>query len=676
VQVSAKWQTFDRCAVRVDTEGMRACLDEIERLEPGSNLVQRRRQSLERGDADADDPAMIVYWMNRYWQENRIETAAREAHKRLVSVEDDWKANCILADVALRQANCYPPEYLAVCGHGALALAAWRQTCKNEAIRRLELIPSPLAGRYPIDLGDLRYGFKLRRAVGLDDHSLRMARHNMVLPALKNPEITSQPAGVQLEIFENYVDSFEDIDSFDDLPNFWAGSEKIAQFLLDDHELSSAALVKVGQLLQRQRENLDNLVRRKRLTPEKAKPLDDDLRGRLDEIWKRVRERDPANTDAYVFAAELERRNGNFEAAMSWLETGERVCAEKLRLIHTQFVLLQQVRAPAFALERMEQIAGRNPESEPILHLLAESARAANRGDKVLDFCRRARQLAPGQLLWPDKEEARVHLNQNKYQEAFNLLEKHQQHLDAEALELYVRALILAERFDEVKPLLNQLAALAPRPDEIYPALRAALKAGCFTEAATAARAAVKRFPDYHKNLLLAAGDCHLAAAEPKTDDGEWDLDALRFAVQCYERVQEREPGQNLEVAHALVWLQLKGLKARENADSAAEPLREALRKGTLPISMYETLAAVELSKMHYDEARRLLVQALERRPTIGFVQKPTASLYIHLALAQYYLGNLSEARKAHKAAASLPQSPRVVQEFNQALSLLNGTKP
>jgi tetratricopeptide (TPR) repeat protein len=218
--------------------------------------------------------------------------------------------------------------------------------------------------------------------------------------------------------------------------------------------------------------------------------------------------------------------------------------------------------------------------------------------------------------------------------------------------------------------------AEAVRPDDLCPVLRASLTAGCAAEAAAAARKAVRRFPDYHRELLRIAGDSHRALAEPKAEAGNWDIEALRFAVQCYERIQQKEPG-SLEIVHALVWLQLKGFKASDNADSVAEPLREALRNGTLPIGMYETLAAIELAKMRYDEARRLLVRALEWRPTIGgYVQKPTASLYVHLALAQYYLSNFREARKALAAAANLPQSPLVSQEFKQALSLLNGTKP
>lgn len=673
-QIAKHWQDFDGFALSADADGMRRCLDRIEQQRPGDVMARKRREQLERGEADADDQAMILYWMNRHWADNRIDGSAHEARKLLLTIADDWQAHCILADQALRQAEGRDPKYLAAwAGHGALALTAWRHERKADAVHRLQTMPSPLAVRRLPPVYSLMHGMRLRRQAGVDDQLLRSIRHDKILTSLKNPEIIQRPTGDLLFLLQTYVESFEDLDAYPDLPSFWSGSEKVAQFLLDDPNLNLLDLVRLGHWQFRQHECLALLVSRKNLTSERANPLDDDLNARLEEICKKVRERDPALAQGYLFSADLELQRRDVEGALRCLAAGESACAEKLAFVNSQFALLRKFAPPAVALERMEKIAGRYPESEPMLHALAQCAWEARRGDKVLDLCAKARRLAPGSF-WPDKEEARVHLNQEKHEEVFALLDKHKQH-DAESLGMYIHALILAKKKDDIASMLVQVVNLAKTPDEICPALRAALKGQCSDESALAARLAVKRFPDYHKDLLKVAGDSQLAAAEPKTEGGKWDVEALRFAVQCYERVQQKEPG-DLVIINALVWAQVKGFRAYDNANAMAAPLRQALRKGTLPFDMYETLAMVELSSSRYDEARRLLASVLEPRASVGQVVEPTASLYIHLALAHYHLVNYREAAKALAAAANLPQKPRVSQEFKQAQTLLNGTKP
>ncbi len=109
-------------------------------------------------------------------------------------------------------------------------------------------------------------------------------------------------------------------------------------------------------------------------------------------------------------------------------------------------------------------------------------------------------------------------------------------------------------------------------------------------------------------------------------------------------------------------------------ADNTAAALRKADKQGLLPASMLNTLGAIALARGHYDDARILLLRSLSEHADAtkhsglrSISDKASASTYVHLGLAHYYLNNPSEARKMLSLAASLPRSPLVSQELKQA---------
>ena len=101
-EIAAEWGEFEQAAAKLDTEQMKEALGRLAQKLPGDQVVKRRQESLERGDADDNDQIMIYYWMRKDFNDRRYEQAGNEARKRIKTNPEDWLARCILADVALR----------------------------------------------------------------------------------------------------------------------------------------------------------------------------------------------------------------------------------------------------------------------------------------------------------------------------------------------------------------------------------------------------------------------------------------------------------------------------------------------------------------------------------------------------------------------------------------------
>jgi tetratricopeptide (TPR) repeat protein len=675
-QISGEWANFEQCADRLDLAGMQSALNRLELFDSARPLAQKRRRSLERGQADADDPIMMNYWINRYVVENRIPDASREARQRIVNAADDWQSNCVLAHEAYLK-SVQTIQAPAVFGLGAVvADAAWRQARRQEAVHFLEQLPSPLAGHQAIGIGGIRYAFYVHRLVGFDDSTLRKFRFERILPALRDTEVGRFGIDIQLELLQMYLDALqEDIRTFNGLTSFWVGSFQVAQNLMEDPKLGFDRTVRLAQLEEIQLAILGELERNRRFDHDKAVLFEAELKDRLKQIWNEVRKQDPTHPVGILGMAKIELYANRLNEAMELVDTGEQQCADdhgRLAIVQFEFQLLRKHYRYGVALERMETIAKRNEgnrEQGPILHMLAQCARAAGKPQRVLEITAHAKKLAPNEY-WPFKEEARVYLDRENSDAAFKALERCRQYViqDAEIAELYVRALALTNAEGEIKALLNRLAAEAAGPQIACPALQTAVAKGYYALAGEAARALVARFPD-NRDVLLAVGTSHRALAEPQTIDDAWHVNALRIAIHAFDDLHVLEP-DNLEVSEALVYLQLKGLHADDTANAAAEVLRRQNKQEGLFPRMADTLAAVEISQMRYDEARKLLLIALR--------DDPTASMYVHLALAFYHLNMPADARKALSSAASFPRprTPRVSQELKVAASLIDGTTP
>jgi tetratricopeptide (TPR) repeat protein len=644
------WADYEKAVKQLDTDQMKQKLNRIEELKPSDPLLAKRRRSLETGEAAADDPLMITYWLNRYVVEQKMAEATREAKKRIVSTPDDWQARCVLARDALSRGE------------------------RDEARAHLEEIPSPMSGRHPVGPGELNHGLWIFRQVGVDDSSLRKYRALKIAPVLRFPDVVKFDPREQIQLLECYVGSFEDIDTYIELPQYWVGSARLAQSLADEADADLGAQVHLGRLQVAQYEILRALVARGILSSEQAKPLEDDLVNRMDIIWSRVVKMDPGEADAYLGLARVAALRDRSADVFRHFDEGMEKARDRRRVAQAQFAILRPVMAPLALYKRTRDLADRNPQFPELLQLAAESAMAAGRLDYALDICHEAQKSNRDQL-WPDFLEARVYLDQERnVDKALTLIQKHQALLavDPVAAEIYVRALVHNKKRDEVAKFLTKLAQEAARPQVALPAFRAALNLGFSVETAAASAKLLDRLVGTTvdrgvKELLYFIGESHLAAAEPVEPGQAWHVPRARIGVRALERLLTEDPN-DLNAANVLTLLHLNGFNSTEAAERAAILLRAAQRKGSLPEGMYLTLGTLSLAQSRYDEARGLLERALERNPT--------AEEYVQLGLAQYYLKNPSEARALLSRAASLPRSARVAWELEQALSLIDGKKP
>lgn len=666
--IGTEWKVFEDASARNDLEGMEASLARLDGYTPNDPLVAKRRESLKKGEGAANDPIMIVYWMNRHIGENHLADAAREARKRIEVVEDDWQANCVLAHEALEKGD------------------------QATALKHLKAMPSPLAGRHPVGPGSLQYAFVLFGAMKLDDSSLRQYRATKVAPVLQKPEILKVEPPELIQLLQTYVAAFDDVEIYPELPNYWAGSSRIAQHLLDEPKTTTPMLVQLGNLQYRQLQVLRKLVAGKRLTLAKAQPLGVELAERLDDIWKKVRERNPKEPEGYFGAALIEHDRGRYAESLNYLTRGQEVCGDNQKLMATQLSLLQQHATPAHALSLAEKFAEKNPKQESIYRMLAQSAMNAGRPDKALEAARQAREIDPTQT-WTSILEADILLQQDKAKEAAEVLKKFEKYFgkDPTVSELYVRSLCLSGKSKDVPEFLKKLVKDAPSPLVAIPSLRTAYREGLAADVAPLANELATRFTDYDLHLLTLVGDSNLVAAEPKTANDRWNDELVQKALRAYERILKNEPSF-LAVAHNTAWLYLKAMSAADLAERTATPLRAAAAQDRLSKPMLSTLGIISLSQRRYDEARLFLLRSLGDQPgqdlyvyawnTGDFANssaawdRNAAEKHVSLALAYYYLNDSESARQHLRTAAALPRSARVNQEFNLAQTLIDGKNP
>ncbi len=640
----SEWREFDEAADRLDIDDMRIRLERIAALAPGNVRAEKRRASLERGLADADDQTMIVFWMRRHLMSNRIHDAADAARQRIQTVADDWQAHFILAHDAINRG------------------------LPDVAVNFLCSMPSPLANRHPLDPAGLAYGLALHARLKLDDASLRTYRATRLVPIIREPSALALEPCEQLQLLETYVYSLEDLHDYPDLLEHWPGSSLLADSLLNDTKSGVDSLIRLGRVQQSQLDIVHELVRKQKLAVKQAEPLADTLLQRLDVIWRKVRELAPRRPEGYLGTAWLGNRRGRTKEALAYLERGQEHCDDRRELIRSQARLLQKTLSAVDFLRKMEQLAAKNLQHEWMHRLVADAALAAGNFARVVDACRDARNQFPDQS-WPSVLEARVLLELGQAAEALQALQACKEHLGSDAAigELYIQALCRSGKPDEVGPFLQRLIVEGDSPSVLVSPLRAALQEGRVREAAEAADAVLKRYPKYDKDLLLTAAEVYSAAAEPQSEMAEWNTSALQTATRLCYLVQSKEPN-SLEAANKLAWLQLKGFQAFDMADRAAAPLRQANQEGKLPVDMLETLGAVELTMSHFEAARRLLEKAV--------IENSTAGKHVHLALAYYHLQDLEEARRQLALAGSLPHSPRISQELNKASELVGNRRP
>ena len=640
-QVNEAWQQFETASRKLDVDGMKEALDKVETARPGDIMVTKRRAALVTGAANDDDQEMIMYWMNRYLSDGKIREAAVEARRRIKSEPSDWRARCVLASEAINAGKL------------------------DDAARQLQELPSPLASKQFVGPADLNYAFEMFRISKVDDQSLRLYRATKIVPVLRNAEIVNFDPGEQLELFKCYVASFEDISKFPELGNYWVGSARIAQNLLDDPKTTTQQLILIGLLQDRQMEILGVLVRRRLLTVKQAQPLLEELLERQVSLWSMVKKRDPVAPFGYLGTAKAAYARGKVGEAIGILNEGIEKCEDRARLIQFEFDLYRHLPNQK-KHDRMRELLDAYP-SPLTAYLYSEAAMATGRPDLAYKASEDALKKWPD-ILWPIVLQVQVHLDQERFEKALELIESQKKFLYTEPMlaEQYVRALALKKTNDEIRPYLMKLVEETPNPALPIRALRAAVNAGLYEDAAAASARLAERFLSFDRDLQFILGESHALAAAPRPGRDGWDAAKVRVATDALQQVQVNDP-TDLHAANMLVMLHLKGARAAENAEGSSVPLREAYEKGTLPEKMLVSLAAVSLAQSRHDEARALLSKAI--------LKNPTAEEYVHLALAYYHLNNLTDARAALREASNLPRNHRVSQELSEALLLINGKK-
>ena len=165
-------------------------------------------------------------------------------------------------------------------------------------------------------------------------------------------------------------------------------------------------------------------------------------------------------------------------------------------------------------------------------------------------------------------------------------------------------------------------------------------------------------------SAFLIVGDGMRVLAE--TENG-WDRDKAREALVAYKAVQ-RQQENNLIVVNNIVWLELKALDRPQQAFESSAPLRAVQNNVGLPAEFLDTLGEVYLSVGRFDEAKKVLDEAVR---TAG----PTPSFYIHLALACHGLKQPEMVERYIGQVQGMKKTPREFNELRSAVNLILQTR-
>jgi tetratricopeptide (TPR) repeat protein len=306
------------------------------------------------------------------------------------------------------------------------------------------------------------------------------------------------------------------------------------------------------------------------------------------------------------------------------------------------------------------------PQMEPTPQLCqewAEVALAAGWPNKALEACRRALKLQPG-LYWAHRAEGSICLELGRPTEAAAALAPVRAALvhDPDGCGVYVRALCACGSYVLAEQFLSEVQADKRPLEVLLEAARGLQSAGRHEEASRWAKHALDRDPGHAPALVIRADSLRELA---ELDDGGWDRDKVREAIRHYQAVLNQQP-DNLVVANNVVWLELKALGRPDEALKSSAPLSAARGQSSFPAEFMDTLGAVYVAVGRYEDARKLLVQA------IGAVG-PRASFFMHLALAHHGLKQPELAERSLARAAELPMSPRERAELVEVTRTVRG---
>jgi predicted Zn-dependent protease len=536
----------------------------------------------------------------------------------------------------------------------------------------LRVLPSPAVADPSVVPVLHRYAFALLRrvepsltATDREDwwepmmRSMREYRVSRLVLVLKSPVVERFSSLDRVQLLETYLQAFEDLDQFPNLPSFWVPASRACQMIVDDPDATGPVLSRLGELQLGLLDVLDRLIREEKV--EEAKELTADLEERLDATWKRVREKEPKNPRAFIGLARVRARQQRIPEAVKLIEEGRREAGDSSELLIEQARLLQEV-SPQAALEETEKAVRGSTKVED-WYLYFRIALRAARPDKAMAACREARKLDP-KLVWAATYDAEQSLSRGSHADALEALAPVRSLVprNPEVARLYARAFVKARAELPLQSLLTEIDFDAWPPPAAAALLAELLSPDRQEYLLPRIDRLAERASEVREVRALQA-DVYRQAAEPRSG-AEWDRKRLEIALTALRWLREKEPN-NLQVVNALCFLQLKALRTPDFALRTAEPLKQAHDAGKLPPPMQLTLGAIYLNVGRLDDARRILESAAPRTNT--------AAGWIDLGLTCSRLNRTDEAKAYLQKAASLPRLPRETEELNQALKLVEG---
>lgn len=644
------WKEFDQAVRAGNEDGMQTALQRVLAADPGDPLAARRLKTLETGQADSSDPAMLFLTIRSHLRAGRIEDAEREADKQLAVSPIDWMARCVKAAAALQRGD---------------SLSAGRE---------IDALPDPATANARLDPGGIVFAFRLARATNRDLTALRTFTQVRVLAWLRTTAAQSLAAGEKLTLVECYLESFEPSSERPQptsLVQGWSAADDLTTAALEEAERASdtVQLARIGQLSERLTAALNRFRQHEQITATQLQDLGREVENRARRAWKAVLAASPRNAKAYYGLAFSHLRSNEIKEAQQYLTEGLAKCEPDPELYRLFAKMLHVEGRALTAYYQLAEVASQ-PGKPPIWWTLAaEAAAVANRRDLALAAIAKARTTEPGNRVWLQVE-ARLWLEAGQAAKALELLKPLGEETlsrDIALAETYVRALANAspERVESFVDRVIAQATAGQSPMLAVAGLRgwisAPLGSVALENVIARSTAARSQWPSSLELLRVHALALYEAAAwlEPV-----WDARRVSAAADACESVRAQVP-EDPVAALALGWLRLAGENQPAQALRAVAPLVNAENDPLRTVAELELLGAIFRANDRMADSLRVLERACESGSA-------TAGSFIQLALTLHAAGRFDEARVALMNARTYPRTPREQAAYVSAVATLN----
>jgi tetratricopeptide (TPR) repeat protein len=617
-----------------DVEKVETTLAELADMSPDDEALARRLAMVRDRNAPVSEPKLIRFFMRHHMVNGRVTESVREADKLLESVPDDWEARCYLADAAMR--------------NGDRAGAERHLANLPRAQEVAETIPANVAV-YSAFLFD-RLGDRGRFEEMVEFITLN------ILPALRSNEMIHFPIGDKLFLIRCYFIALSQIEKRPQLTRYWDPVQHAYQSIMDDPAVDLPTLVLIGQVAQKDSlKSLQDFLRRRLVSKDEFNAMAIDVLERQKALWEDVLRREPQNASGYIGLAEYYSVIGNPGAAEEVAVRGLRTCGATQDLVAATAELLRR-NDPTRGLAFLEAL--RDEDLTPrMCFVLEQVATSAGRRDKAGAACRKALEQDP-KLYWARLRLGEICIELGRHTDAAAAFEPMKDELakDPKGFGLYVQALCNCGAHQLAEEFLEKMSAKNCPVEALLQAAKGLQASRRPAETIRWAKRALDKDPLNVEALLLVADNTRILA---DNEQKGWDHDMAREALRNYRAVERQLP-DNLVVVNNIVWLELKALDLPQDALASAAKLRAIQNTTNIPAEYLETLGAVYIGVGQYDQAVKVLKNAIS---TAG----GRVSFYIHLALAYHGLKQYAIAEQYLNKAAEMPKSPRELNDLFDA---------